>query len=69
MPTSFKEMKKKAFKVKLMNNELPLLKKLKIIKPLIYNNAWKCTTCYEQEEDEQHLWLYKLVSKLVEDIK
>ena len=39
----------------MMHNELPLLNKLKINKPDIYNQAWKCTSCFEANEDEEHL--------------
>src|SRR5436189_242204 len=59
---NFKDHKLKAFNVKKLMNELPILETLKIRRPDLYNEHLKCIRCNEENEDLEHLWNCKAVS-------
>jgi len=53
--TTFIQRNKKAFKTKILVEELPTLNKLMVRRPDLYDN-WNCVTCDNAEEDLNHLW-------------
>lgn len=59
---NFKDHNLKAFNVKKLMNELPILETLKIRRPDLYNEHLKCIRCNEENEDLEHLWNCKAVS-------
>jgi len=66
--TSFSESKIKAFKIKIMNNNLPVLENLKIRRPDLYGNGWTCISCRQENETQQHLWLCNNNQQMVKEI-
>ena len=62
---TFKENKKKAFKFKLMINELPILEKLKIRHPDLYNQDLNCIKCNTKKETLSHIWECSEVNNLI----
>jgi hypothetical protein len=55
--TSYKQSSTHTFTLKLMANELPLLKTLQTIRnPNLYDSSWNCPSCNLSVEDWNHLW-------------
>jgi hypothetical protein len=59
---NFKDHNFKAFNVKKLMDELPVLEKLKIRRPDLYKKDIKCVRCNEDNEDLEHLWNCKAVA-------
>ena len=57
--TSFKDSRWKAFKIKLLHNELPVLEILKKRRFDLYGNFTNCPRCNLAPEDYDHLWYCK----------
>src|SRR2546429_1993312 len=66
---TFKENKKKAFKFKLMINELPIVEKLKIRHPHLYKKDLTCIRCNSKKETVSHIWKCSKVNNLIVNFK
>jgi hypothetical protein len=55
--TSFAQSGKKSFQVKCFTEELTTLVKLKRQRPDLYTSDWRCSTCGNEEETFDHVWL------------
>ena len=55
--TSFSQSSKKAFQVKCFTEELSTLEKLKLQRPDLYSTEWRCSTCGNENETYEHVWL------------
>ena len=55
--TSFGQSGKKSFQVKCFTEELTTLVKLQRQRPDLYTSDWYCSTCGNEEETYEHVWL------------
>ena len=62
---TFKENRRKAFKFKLMINELPTLEKLKMRHPDLYKKDLNCIRCNKKKEILSHIWECSEVNNLI----
>ena len=62
---TFKENRRKAFKFKLMINELPTLEKLKMRYSDLYKKDLDCIRCNKKKEILSHIWEYSEVNNLI----
>src|SRR3989337_1913951 len=55
--TSFAQSGKKSFQIKCFTEELTTLVKLQRQRPDLYSSDWRCSTCGNNEETYEHVWL------------
>ena len=66
--TSFKDSRWKAFKIKLLHNELPVLEILKKRRSDLYGQFTNCPRCNLAPEDYNHLWYCENSKNAVKEI-
>ena len=63
--TNFKANRHHVFSSKLLFDELPVVERLKKLRPDIYDTSWLCPGCLAEHETYQHLWICPIYSPAI----